>query len=305
MIPLRSPGSGRRGRAPFSPRGVVRYLSVVTLLVPLTVPSSAATQENPPRTLLREEYEIADLDYESAYRAAQVQETRFNEASQRLTNAMGRGDDAAANAAYGDILLIRGERIQAQRRVEETAEVLREAKRKLLEATALFLEELLAQADTVTDPLTEREIAGLMPDVLNQIATLRNTPDPLVIPEPFPELNAEAYDGPTELRTKAGILEYAANQYEEQQAYFQGQLEGLRRDQNLLRRSRDFLDGVGRFDDTRVPVGAPGTRTDRPPETFEERIQTLEALQEELTEGILLLRVRAADLRRLAGGQWA
>jgi len=302
---LSFPLFGRQGFGPSFLGGGLRILFLAFLLASVGVPFSAAAQEDSPRTLLRDEYEIADLDYQSAFRALEVQETRFTEASQRLNNAIDSGDDAAANVAYGDILRIRGERLQAQRRVEETAESLRETKRRLLEATALYLEELLSQADTATNPVAQRDIAGLIPDIRNQIATLQNAVDPPVTVEPLPEMNVERRDGPTELRAKAGILEFAANQYEEQHAYFQGQLEDLRRDQSLLRRSRDFLDGVGRFDDTRVPVGPPETRSDRPPETFEEKIQALETLQEEITRWIQNIRVRAADLRRLAGGQWA
>jgi hypothetical protein len=39
--------------------------------------------------------------------------------------------------------------------------------------------------------------------------------------------------------------------------------------------------------------------------TLEQRIQDLELLQEEITERIETIRLKAATLRRLAGGEWA
>ena len=107
-----------------------------------------------------------------------------------------------------------------------------------------------------------------------------------------------------------------------QLAFNEVQLEGLRREQNLSRRSQDFLADRRRFDDQPAPVGPPG-RPDRaqdqaqlPPGadslgvewgslTVEEKIQALENLQEEITQRIQTIRVRAGILRRLAGGEWA
>lgn len=268
-------------------------------------PTGARAQEQEPsRILLRDEYENAKQEYEAAFGALEIQETRFSDAMQRLAEAQEAGDDAAVTAAFAETQRIAKERRQAIWRVEDTAEVLSTARQRLLEATRSYLEELLAQADTVTDPVAARELAGLMPDIENQITTLREEEDPPVTPEPLPEINAERNDSPVELRNKAGILEFAANQYEEQNAFLSRRLDGLRQEQSLLRRSRDFYADRVRFGD-RPPGGTRDPRTEPPSQNYEERILELEALREEITESIQILRVRAADLRRLAGGEWA
>jgi hypothetical protein len=96
----------------------------------------------------------------------------------------------------------------------------------------------------------------------------------------------------------------AANRYEEQNAFLTRRLEGLRREQTLIRRSRDFYADRVRFGD-RPPGGSREPRTEPPSQDYEERITELEALQQEINESIQILRIRAADLRRLAGGEWA
>jgi hypothetical protein len=91
----------------------------------------------------------------------------------------------------------------------------------------------------------------------------------------------------------------------------------------LLRRSEDFLADFARFDDPTLPVGLPGARSvsnpgqitpppgadsiraEGRPLTLEERIQALEFLQDEIARRIDNIRIRAATLRRLAGGEWA
>jgi hypothetical protein len=142
--------------------------------------------------------------------------------------------------------------------------------------------------------------------------------------EPEPDINIEPRDGPERLRQKATLLEFTATQYSEQFAYNERQLEGLRRDQALLRRSGDFLADFTRFDDPTLPVGTPTNRNvalrnqeDLPlaadssrvsgaPLTLEQRIEALEALQEEITERIQNVLTRAQIFRRRAGGgEWA
>jgi hypothetical protein len=263
------------------------------------------------------------LGYEEAFEVLKVLTSQFDRASQDLNNAIAADDEAAMNRAYAETLRIVRRRRQARRRVEDKVEDLREARGQLLDATALFLEELLAQGDTASDPVDQRALATFVTDTGNRITELRSSEDPPVTLDPMPDINAEPRDGPAELRAKATILEVTANQYEEQYAYYGSQLEGLRRDQSLLRRSGDFLADFARFDDPTLPVGPPGARTVpplgqlQPPPgadslgveggflTLEQRIQALEVLQEEIIQGIRTIRLRAQTLRRLAGGEWA
>ena len=269
------------------------------------------------------QYRSALLEYEAAFQALEVLESQFDGASHDLSVAIAAGDDAAKNRAYAETLQISAQKWLRQRRVEDLVVVLREARDRLIDATAQYLEDLLAQAATALDPVVAGELRSLVTDTGNRLTELRRLEDPQVTLEPAPDINAAPRDGPRELRDKATILDVTASRYEEQHAYNQRQLEGLRRDQNLLRRRGDFLADASRFDDTTVPVGPPGSRAVPTPDqaqplpeadslglgvgplTLEQRIRALEVLQEEITQRIQTIRVRASNLRRLAGGEWA
>ena len=267
-------------------------------------------------------YRGALAAYDQAFAGLEVLTSQFDRASQDLTTALAAGDEAGKNRAYAETLRIAGLRRQAQRRVEEKVAELRDARDRLLAATADQLEGYLAVADTAANPVNQRALFTLISDTETRLRELRNLEDPPITLEPVPDITVEPQDGPTVLRAKATILEVTATQFEGQQAYYAQQLAGLRRDQNLLRRSEDFLADFNRFDDPSVPVTG-GTRTVpqpgqvQPPPgadslgveggflTLEQRIRDLEVLQEEIAQRIQAIRVRAETLRRLAGGEWA
>ncbi|MCJ7629201.1 MAG: hypothetical protein MUO50_12545 [Longimicrobiales bacterium] len=268
-------------------------------------------------------YRSAVSEYDAAFQRLEVLSSQQDRADRDFAAALSAGNEAETNRAYGEILRIGPQRRQAARRVEDKAQELIMARERLLDANAQYLTELLIQAAAASDPMEQRVLATSVADTRNRITELRNLEDPQVTLEPVPDINAEPRDGPAELRNKATILDLTAGQYEEQHAYYQRQLEGLRRDQSLLRRSGDFLADFARFDDPTVPVGPPGNRTvptagQVPPPpgadslgveggflTLEQRISALVVLQEELNQRIETIRVRANDLRRLAGGEWA
>lgn len=272
---------------------------------------------------LEDLYRGALAGYQEAFKVLEVYESQFDRASQDLNNAIAENDESARNRAYQETQRIAGLRRQAQRRVEEKAAELRQVRRRLLDANAAYLEDLLAQASAAPDSVTQRSLAAFIADTRNRITELRSLEDPQITLDPEPDINAEPRDGPAALRAKASILELRATQYEEQFAFNEVLLEGLRRDQNLLRRSGDFLADFARFDDPTLPVGAPGVRpvtppgeANRPPGadstateggflTLDQRIDALETLQQEITQRIQNVRVRAQTLRRLAGGEWA
>jgi hypothetical protein len=268
-------------------------------------------------------YRSAVSEYDAAFQALEVLSSQQDRADRDFAAALAAGNEAARNRAYGEIWRLGPQRRQAARRVEDKAQELIMARERLLDANAQYLTDLLTQAAAASDPMEQRALATFVADTRNRITELRNLEDPQVTLEPVPDINAEPRDGPAELRNKATILDLTAGQYEEQHAYYQRQLEGLRRDQSLLRRSGDFLADFARFDDPTVPVGPPGNRTvptagQVPPPlgadslgveggflTLEQRISALVVLQEELNQRIETIRVRANDLRRLAGGEWA
>jgi len=303
-------------------RGPVLALVCLPFLLPVAG-SQALGQENLTLPELEGVYRRAQAGYEEAFAALEVLSSQFDRASQDVLRAQAAGDQAAMNRAYEETVQLGPRMRLARRRVEEKVEELRVAREELLDAQAEYLEELLRQTQAATDPAEQRALAVFVADTRTRIQELRNLEDPPVTLEPLPDINAEPRDGPVELRAKATILEVTAAQYEEQHALNESQLEGLRRDQRLLRRSDDFLAGISRFDDPSVPVGPPGSRavpvpgqTTPPPGadslgvqggflTLEQRIQALETLQEEITQRIENIRVRAQTLRRLAGGEWA
>jgi len=249
-------------------------------------------------------HDQAGASYEAALAEVRGREVQYESASQVFDQALDAGDEAETNQAYVAVRQALYLRAQAERQLEERAQELREARRNLLEARRIYGEDLLAQAATETDPVAERTLAAFVENNSLEIARIRGLPEPDITLEPLPEINVEMTDGPGELRQKAGLLEFAANQYQEQQTYLQQQLDDLLRDQDLFRRNRDFLADRSRFGD-QPPTGARGGQDVPPPEQLDQQIQELETLQEELTTRIETIRIRAADFRRRAGGEWA
>ncbi len=267
-------------------------------------------------------YRRSLAEYEGAFAALEVLTSQRDRASQDMSIAIASGDEAGKNRAYAETLRLAGLRRQAQRRVEEKVEELRDARGRLLAAIARQLGGYLAVADTASDAVNQRSLFIVISDTENRLRELRNLEDPPITLEPVPDITVEPQDGPIDLRAKATILEITAVQLEGQQTYYAEQLEGLRRDQNLLRRSGDFLADFNRFDDPSIPVTA-GTRTVpqpgqvQPPPgadslgveggflTLEQRIRALEVLQDEIEQTIEAIRVKAEIFRRRAGGEWA
>jgi hypothetical protein len=301
-----------------------RWPILAASFLALSIPTrSVEAQEELTLPELEGLYRGAMAGYEEAFEVLEVLESQFDRASQDLAGAIAAGDEETMNEAYAETQRIGPQRRQAQRRVEEKAEELRRVRLRLLDATARYLEDLLAEAATEPDSAAQRTLATFIADTRNRISELRSLEDPQVTLEPEPEINPEPRDGPDEYRAKANILEVRLGQYQEQYVFNQEQLDGLRRDQRLLRRSGDFLADFARFDDPTLPVGLPGsrsvpnpgqispppgadtTRAEGRPLTLEERIQALELLQEEIARRIDNIRIRAATLRRLAGGEWA
>ncbi len=317
MIPAPPPGLRHRS--------VLRRLVATGSLVLLVFGAGGAASAQEELTLLelKAEYRVAQGDYDVAFQRFEILSGQIDAAQRDFSSATAAGDEAAQREAYERTFLIASETRQAQSRVENEVAQLREIRERLLNATAAQLEELLAVADTATDPLDLVELSVFVADTQNQITELRDVEDPPVTLEPEPDINIELKDSPEQLRQKASLLEFTATQYNDQFAYNERQLEGLRRDQILLRRSGDFLADFTRFDDPAVPVGAvnrevtpPGQ--DQPPPiadslgvqgaplTLEQKIEALEALQEEITGRIQNVLTRARLLRRRAGGgEWA
>jgi hypothetical protein len=261
-------------------------------------------------------YRAALAGYGEAFQALEVQESRFNRASNELQLARAEGDQSGINEAFSATQEIAPLLRQQEQRVGEKAEEVRVARERLLAARNRELEELLQQRENATTPEALRELAALVADARNRISELRAQEDLQVTLEPEPDITIRRGDGPEDILLKVNILEVRQTQYEEQLVDIQRKMEELREEQSLLRRSGDFLAGVLRYDDPSLPVGPPGAGAVSPPDptqtvaaldslgtrdrplTLEERIQLLQILQEEVTERIEQIQVKAENFRR-------
>lgn len=263
-------------------------------------------------------YRSALAGYEEAFEVLEVLTSQSDRAYQEFTAAQAAGDEQAINRAYERTLVLGPELRLAEERVEEKAQELRDARDRLLGGHAAHLEELLAEETAATNPDSIRELGVFIRDTSRRMQELRDLEDPPVTLPPLAPIDAEPRDGPEQLRAKAGLLERTATQYESMFAYNQERLVAYRRDEALLRRAEDALADNTRFGDQVLPVRTPArpgqaetpivadtTGVGGVPLTLEERIEALEAVQGAITERIQIIRVRAQNLRRLAGGEWA
>jgi hypothetical protein len=239
--------------------------------------------------------------------------------------ARSAGDQARANALFTIAMQRAGERRVQQQRVANMAEGLREARSNLREALGLQLESLIQQVDSAQDESQRLALASILRDRRNWYLELRAEEDPETVLEPMRDINISPSDSPRDIRRKAATLDYRADQNEDRLAEIDRRLEELREDQRRDRLVSDFLSGLERYGDTRLPVGTPGRLNPPPtdpgqippgadslavesrPLTLEERIQDLEASRAEMAARIQLIREKAQRFRDLigGGGAWA
>jgi hypothetical protein len=203
------------------------------------------------------------------------------------------------------------------------AEGLREARSRLREALGRQLESLIQQIDSTQDESERLQLADILRDRNNWYLELRAEEDPETALEPMRDITISPSDSPRDIRRKAATLDYRADQNEDRLAEIDRRLEELREDQRRDRLVSDFLSGVERYGDTRLPVGTPGRVTTPPsdpgplpvgadslavegrPLTLEERIRDLEASRAEMVARIQVIREKAQRFRDLIGGEGA
>lgn len=298
------------------------------MLAVVTVVFLAGLPQGPVQA--QEEFTIPELEglfrgaeaaYVAAFESLSLLSSLSDRNQQAFNTAQTLGDEDAMNAAFGENIRLSPMMRAAQDRVEEKAREVTEARERLMEGHRDYLEELRLQALDTVDTDTLAQLGTFIQNTRFQIQELRSLEDPQVILEPLPELDEEAFDSPADLRLKANMLDFKVGQWEAEFTYNLDRLEDLRQEQDLLRWSGDFLADRGRFGD-QPPVSLPPVQDvsqpgqAQPPGadslgveveylSVEERIEILEALQEELTGNIQIIRVRAQRLRRKAGGDWA
>jgi hypothetical protein len=283
-------------------------------------PAPGASQEEPTLEELELEYRSALSAYEAARRAREAREIRFDRALEAADSARASGNTDELDRAFAEAQREARELGALDRRVEETAEQLRQARQVLLEALQDRLEALLEEVDSARDPEEREELAAILWDINNRYLELQATEDPPVEPEAMEEITITPRDTPANLRRKADLLDFQGDQYEAQIAEIDRRMERLEAAQRTNRAVQDFVAGIERYDDNRLPVVPPGSRTmgttdpeeappagdsvsspDRPM-TLEERIQSLQVLRDRLVTYLEQVRDKAERFRREAGG---
>jgi hypothetical protein len=266
------------------------------------------------------EYSSKVQQHQAALRAWQVLESQFQRALQDSNAAQDSRDSDRINTANTLVLQLGSRnRIQGQR-VAVLADDLRSARSALLLALGERVDSLYNQGEAAFDPQERLELGVLLDDANNRLVELRAEEEPETTLEPMQDITIDLRDTPEIILEKAQNLEFRANRYELQLADVGRRLEELRKDQRRSRDVNDFLAGVERYEDTSLPVVSPGGRTVTPsdpgqlppgsdtlgvearPMTLEERIESLELLQEELQLRLQQVRAKAARFRQRAGG---
>lgn len=266
------------------------------------------------------QYRGARLEHEGALRALEAYVSRFNAAMQEFALAQASGDEDRTNRAFTLTQQLAPAVQRMERRVGELGDSLRAARRGLLGALELRLDELLLQRNAARSAEEQRNFAAILSDTNTWYLALQaeeDDPDPTL--EPEPDITRNPGDGPADLRRKASLLEHRANQWQADLEEGERRLEELQRAQRTNRTVVDFVAGVGRFGNDRTPV-VPTPRTVNPPNpgqpppgadtlgtedrplTLEERIANLEVWRDLVQERIEQIRAKAELFRRWAGG---
>jgi hypothetical protein len=284
------------------------------------LPQAAGAQQDFNTIVLEPEYRRAQAEYDAAFNALVALEGRLNQALEDLDQARASEDETRMNRAYNLVLVLSGDLREQRRRVDQKAAELREARFQLLQALRRRVDALIAQVDSTRNEEERADLAAILEDANNRRMELLAEEEPETALEPMRDITISPTDLPIDIRRKAATLDYRADQDEARLLGIDRRLEELRQDQRRSRFVSDFLSGLERYGDTRLPVVPPGSGNPTPPDpgqrpvvadslaqgerpmTLEERIQALEILREELEERIEQIREKAARYRALAGG---
>lgn len=289
------------------------------VLVLLTLPAQVLSQDAPNIPALENEYLAAQGEYQAAFFALEALESRYNQALEAFDAARASGDMDRTNQIFTTVQQLGAEVGTQERRVEEKAREMEAARARLLDALALRLEELIQRRDSANDPEEQRQLAAILADANNRLLELRAEEPPETTLEPMQDVTISPNDTPRDILRKAATLDFRADQHEARLAEVERRLSKLREDQRRARTVSDFVAGVERYDDTRLPVVSSGRRevdpepgqifpdsdtlrVAEPPLSLDERIQRLEALTADLTQRMGEIRAKAERFRELARG---
>lgn len=261
-----------------------------------------AGQDDPTLTALVNQtlrYEAAEDAHQAALTARQVVQSDFDASLDSVRIARERRNQDAYDRASESNMLLARQLTQMDRRVEATLDSLQTARRDLLRAMDDRTTVLLRQQDEATTRAEAQRVGALIADLGNQYDELQRSSE-ILTPRPLAFSGVLTYsprDPPSRLRQK---IELATREIENVQSRIteaDDRISGIEQRIRLARRSDDFQSSLGRFDDTRVPVGPPGqtrpqgdptvsdsTGVRTQPQSLEEQLQGWLDLKEQLEQ---------------------
>lgn len=296
---------------------------LLLFILPLSAlgPLPALGQDLPNLPALENEYLAAQREYQAAFLSLEAMESRYNQALEEWSEARASGDQDRTDQIFTTVQQMGLEVGAQERRVQDKAAELEAARDRLLEALGSRLEELIQRRDSAVDPEEQRQLAVILADATNRLLELRAEEPPETTLEPMQEVTISPGDTPRDILRKAESLDFRADRHESRLAEVELRMRKLLEDLRRARTVSDFVAGLERYDDTRLPVVSPGSRGVDPepgelppgsdtlgvaerPLTLEERIQRLEILREDLARRIVEIRAKAQRFRdHVRGGE--
>ncbi len=205
------------------------------------------------------EYRSALNSFQAAVDARSAAEVRFSRASLEVDEARSSGDQGRLGRALASAQAQAVELQRLDRRVREANQQLEEARTAFLAALDGRLESLYAEFQGSVLPDERRAVAAMIQDLRNQVSEVSGEGDLAQRIElvAMPEVNFDPRDGPLELRLKAEIAERWAERFDSILVIIDSEVEELREQQRREESFEQFMAGIDRFDDARVPVVAP------------------------------------------------
>ena len=205
-------------------------------------------------------YQAARDAYDASLTARLVVEAEWEAALDSVQAARMGSDQEAYDRASERHMLLAQDLTRMDRRVQQASDSLASARSDYLQAMDARLGVLLELQDSANTRRAADEYQALIDDLENEYRALEVSSDVLV-PQLLVSQGVLAYnprDTPSRLRNK---IEVATRRIEVVQTAIDeadDRIEGLERRQRLQRQEENFQSTLGRFDDTRVPVGPPG-----------------------------------------------
>lgn len=253
-------------------------------------------------------YQAARDAYDASLTARLVVEAEWEAALDSVQVARQGSNQEAYDRASERHMLLAQDLTRMDRRVQQASDSLQAARSDYLQAMDARLGVLLELQDSATTRVEAANYQALIEDLENEFRALEGTIDTLV-PQLLVSQGVLAYnprDTPSRLRNK---IEVATRRIETVQTAIDeadDRIKGLEQRQRLQRQQENFLSPLGRFDDTRIPVGPPGesrsqgqgtvsdsTGVRTAPETLDDQLEAWRTLRSQLETRLqVLMRMR-------------